>query len=223
MATPVFTMGSDSRELETAAANCSFCAVGGLFNKSAQQVMATVFGMLGKPTPTGSEGDECGEVWVRLYEHLTGAKVKAEGQGYLDGQIKGICKFVEACRCKVGVIGNVKDPLRADQIVEECRKLARGTAFLLLTADDDGLGMAGLAHWVSGQVQEDGSPKFFDYQLKFSDGEMLDAVLRRSRLTGNRRACFSQNAPYASDRPLSPWGAELDKDDGRGVIITVTK
>ena len=211
-------MGNDAGDLWTAGANCSFCAVGGLFNKSASDVMKRVCGLLGEALPGGMEGERCGELRVRLYEKLTGQKVKVEGQGYLVRQLKGICEFIQACGCKVHQIGSIEKPMRAAQIVEEGKKLPAGTAFLLLTADDDGLGMAALAHWVCGQIQG-GKPKFFDYQLKVFDQSLGSALNKKAK----SKVQFSPDAPYASDTPLSPWGQELDEDDGRGVMITVTK
>jgi hypothetical protein len=214
-------MGNDAKDMSIATTNCSFCAVGGLFNKTANEVMTRVYALLGKAGP--AEGEECGTAWVQLYEKLTGKKAAEKGQGYLDGQLNGIKLFVEACGCKTNIIGTVYKPLKKSGIVSEAAKLRDGTAFLLLTADDDGLGMGSLAHWVCGQVQ-DGTPKFFDYQLKFLQKDTMDAVGRTAARRGNSiSGKASQSTPYTSDEPLSPWGAEQDDDDGRGVLLTVTK
>ena len=96
-------------------------------------------------------------------------------------------------------------------------KLGEGALFLALTGDEDvpGWGLSTLAHWTLGQKQN-GRAMFYDYQLKFSDDTVRSYVSGRSRKELNGET-------GVTDYPVTAWGNALDEDDGRGLLLVVSR
>jgi len=215
MSDRVIRSGNDAGNANIGSANCAYCSVGGLVGRSATEIMLDVYSVSGELKPSGSAND--GSLgFAKLYAKLFN---KAwDDTKTLEFQVEGIVAYLNRKGCTVKRIGGPKpsELLRKPVLAKAANDLDEGALFLVLTGDEDvdGWGITTLAHWTIGQKQN-GKAVFYDYQLKISD----DSV--RKYITGRCGKTFTETG--MTDYPVIAWGKELDDDDGRGMLLVVSK
>jgi hypothetical protein len=211
----VANSGNDATDTEIASANCAYCAVGGLIGKSANTVMRDVYARTGALPPSGMGND--GSLGFAIFYAMRSRKEMTD-TNRLEFQVEGVAAYLEFMRCTVKRIGGLSSTrlLNRAQLLKTTNKLRDGTVFLALTGDEDvpGWGITSLGHWTVGQKQN-GRAMFYDHQMKISDDWVRGSVARRSGK--------EMGETGATDYPVTAWGNKLDKEDGRGLLLVVSK
>jgi hypothetical protein len=210
--------GNDAVNSEIAGSNCAYCAVGGLIGASANKIMKDVFLKNGGRPDDGSMG------FVYYYEKVSGRKLNPgfRGGNQQEFQVEGIVHYLETYGCTIRRIGDTSPLglLSPRQLLREANRLSEGTVFLVFTGEAYGVaGICTAGHWTLGQKQN-GKAMFFDHQLMIVRGSVRSFVARR---TGNDLNDGFGLETGRTDYPVVAWGERLDEEDGKGMLLVVSK
>ena len=213
--------GNDATDAAIAANNCAYCAVGGLFGKSANEIMRDVYSMSAVLSPSGGPASDGSAGFVLLYKSRIKTPViglHRRSDNDQEFQILGVDAYLKQKGCAVTWVGSTKNLLKKNELILEANKVANNALFLVFTGDEDfpGQGITSAAHWTMGQVQN-GKAMFYDYQMKISglDARTVNFLARRAKIKLGETGM--------TDYPVVAWGRKLDDDDGRGILLVVSK